>query len=401
MKSFVLSLISIIFSFHGLSSYAQSRADVIPADDYIMLRSGLANTQKKIRSGNTTIAFLGGSITNMEGWRQKICHALKMQYPDTRFNFINAGIGSLGSLPHAFRLSTDLPNLNKVDLLFVEAAVNDHANGTDSLTQLLALEGIIRQAKHANPKIDIVMMEFSDPDKNQNYDKGKVPLEVLNHEKIAAYYQLISINLAKLVHDKIQNGEFSWEKDFKNLHPSPFGQQLYFSVIKAALDKGLTAKSVSRPAQRLKSINPANFQYGYYGMLSSAKLQSGWILKNDWQPADNMQTRPGFVHVPVLEGDSIGAVLTYNFKGTSIGLGVVSGPDAGTIEWSIDGSNFIKQELYTPWSNSLHLPWYVLLQSGLPDREHVLKIKISEIKNERSKGHACRIVHFLVNGNRK
>ena len=118
-------------------------------------------------------------------------------------------------LPHAFRLQRDLLDSGKIDLLFLEAAVNDRANGTDSLTQIQSLEGIIRHAKTANPNMDIIMMSFADPDKLQDYDQGKKPVEIINHELVADHYQLPSLNLAKEVRDKIQQKEFSWTYDFK------------------------------------------------------------------------------------------------------------------------------------------------------------------------------------------
>jgi sialidase-1 len=87
------------------------------------------------------------------------------------------------------------------------------------------------------------------------------------------------------------------------------------------------------------------------------------------------------------------------FNGTAVGIAVVSGPDAGIIGYSIDDQPSRQLNLYTQWSNWLHLPWYLLLGSGLTAGPHVLHIKISEASDPRSKGHACRIVHFLVNDN--
>ena len=340
---------------------------------------------------------MGGSITNMEGWRHKTSDYLQAQFPATHFKFINAGIPSLGSVPHAFRLKNDLPDLQNVDLLLVEAAVNDHVNGTDSLTQLLALEGIIRQAKKANPRISILMMEFADPSKNRDYDDHKIPIEIKNHERVAAYYNVTSINLAKLVHDKIRNNEFSWEKDFKDLHPSPFGQELYFSVIKDALTAGF-AKNDRRHKILPKPLNPGNFENGYYGSFAAAKPADGWNLVANWKPSDKIHTREGFVNVPVLESNTPGAILEYDFTGNAIGVAILSGPDAGIIEYSIDGKPFEKKDQFTEWSKSLYLPWYILIQDRLPDGKHVLRLKVSDERNTESAGNTCRIVHFLVNG---
>ena len=36
--------------------------------------------------------------------------------------------------------------------------------------------------------------------------------------------------------DRIARGEFTWEDDFRNLHPSPFGQKVYARSIRRTLE---------------------------------------------------------------------------------------------------------------------------------------------------------------------
>jgi sialidase-1 len=295
-------------------------------------------------------------------------------------------------------LQRDLLDSGKIDLLFVEAAVNDRANGTDSLTQVLALEGIVRHAKTANPNMDIILMSFADPNKTQDYDNGKQPIEIKNHELIAAHYRLPSINLAKEVRDKMQNKEFSWAYDFKDLHPSVFGQELYFSAIKKLLTtcfdnpKTLIDNKLEPP-----SLNKSNFNNGRYVSVENAKYGTQWTLDKDWTPTDGLPTRHGFVHVPMLISTNPQSPLSFNFQGTAVGISIVSGADAGIISYSIDKAPFKNIDLYTQWSGQLHLPWYLILGSGLRHGKHTLDLKLSAENNPKSKGNACRIVHFLVN----
>ena len=190
------------------------------------------------------VAFLGGSITAMNGWRDSICVYLQKRYPETTFEFIAAGIPSMGSTPGAFRFERDVLAKGKVDLLFEEAAVNDRANGFTAEAQVLGMEGIVRHARESNPKMDIVIMYFVDPDKMIDYRKGLVPTEIQNHEKVAAHYNVSTINLAREVTERIDNGEFNWENDFKDLHPSPFGQHIYYRSIKLFLDNCRNSKVV-------------------------------------------------------------------------------------------------------------------------------------------------------------
>lgn len=399
MRKFVLCfLVSLIC---GLPGIAQIKT--LPFSRYIKERNGLSNAYRAISvQKSATVAFLGGSITYNSGWRDKVCAYLKARFPATKFHFIAAGIPSLGSLPHTFRLGRDVLDSGKVDLLFLEAAVNDQVNGTDSITQVRALEGIIRHAKTSNPLMDIVMMSFADPDKTKLYNEGIIPTSVANHELIANHYKLASINLAKAVRDKLENKEFSWEKDFIDLHPSPFGQELYFEAIKELLSSNFA--SLSKLGVKKKSVvklpallNKGSFTRGRYLSIEKAENRNGWDLVQNWTPEDGLSTRPGFVNVPMLVSAVAGSSFTLKFKGTAIGIAIVSGADAGILKYSIDNGPEKQLDLFTQWSPSLHLPWYLLFGSNLADTDHVLKVSISSEKNKNSKGTACRVVNFLVN----
>ncbi|MFN5422170.1 MAG: SGNH/GDSL hydrolase family protein, partial [bacterium] len=85
------------------------------------------------------------------------------------------------------------------------------------------------------------------------------------------------------------------------------------------------------------------------------------------------------------------------FTGSAIGICIAAGPDAGMIEYSIDGKPFKTLDLYTQWSGGLHLPWYYILDDQLINKDHKLVFKISSKRNTLSKGNACRIFHFLIN----
>jgi sialidase-1 len=375
----------------------------LPYNKYFETAGGLphfyyaATTQKK-----ATVTFLGGSITYNPGWRQKVCKYLKERFPETDFHFISAGIPSLGSLPHVFRLQRDVLDSGKTDLLFIEAAVNDRVNGTDSTTQIRDLEGIVRHARRSNPLMDIVLMAFADPDKTSDYNKGIIPVEIKNHQLVAQHYNLPFINLSLEIRDKISNREFTWDDDFKDLHPAVFGQELYFATIKSLLQTCFDAsgRNIDNLKENLpKLLNKASFENGSYVNIENAQHNNDWVITKDWTPKDGLQTREGFVHVPVLSANKPGAELSFSFKGNAVGITVVSGGDAGIISFSIDNAPFKNLDLYTPWSGFIHLPWYLLLGSDLDKRSHILKIRISADKNKASKGNACRIVNFLVNKN--
>lgn len=401
-KIVIVSLfIGVMMSAVGQQTDAiKSKKQIDPAL-YHELRAGITNSYiqfTKEKFGR--VAFMGGSITENPGWRDKICKYLQERFPDTKFDFIAAGIGSTGSKPGAFRLVSDVLSKGKIDLFFEEASVNDRGNDPDNTIQIRGMEGIIRHARIANRYMDIVMMYFVDPDKMSDYNNGKIPAEIANHNRIAETYQVASINLAKEVTDRINAHEFTWKDDFKNLHPSPFGQDIYFRSIRTFLENGwnrLDPKAKSTKYILPKQIDKYSYTNGSYVDLSKAILIKDWTIVESWKPTDGAHTRKQYVNCPALIADQPDAELSLPFKGGAVGICVAAGPDAGTIEYTIDDNPFKKLDLFTQWSSGLHIPWYHVLADELSNSKHILRIKISQDKNEKSKGTACRIIHFLVN----
>ncbi len=347
------------------------------------------------------VAFLGGSITQGSGWRDSICAYLQKRFPNTQFDFVAAGIGSMGSTPGAFRFERDVLSRGKVDLLFEEAAVNDRTNGFTNETQVLGMEGIVRHARESNPAMEVVLMHFVDPDKMDDYRKGIVPVEIQNHEKVAVHYGLSTLNLAKEVTDRIDNGEFSWDKDFKNLHPSPFGHHIYYRSMKSFLDfcwSGFVAGDDKITAYLLpEKLAAGCYDHGKLIPAVQVKPAKGWNAITDWKPSDKTGTRADFTDVPMLVAEVPTGILDFAFEGNAAGIAVAAGLDAGTIEYRIDKNPWQKQDLYTVWSASLHLPWFYTLGYNLNPGKHKLQIRVLAERNPQSKGTACRIRYFYVN----
>jgi lysophospholipase L1-like esterase len=383
---------------------AQSLKVPTPLDsrNYHSYRSRIHNAQIVFeREKFGRVAFLGGSITQGSGWRDSVCAYLQKRFPNTRFDFIQAGIASMGSTPGAFRFERDVLAKGRVDLLFEEAAVNDRTNGFSTEMQILGMEGIVRHARESNPAMEVVLMHFADPGMMTDYRKGIIPAEIQNHEKVAIHYGLSTINLAKEVTERIDKGEFSWEKDFKDVHPSPFGHHIYFRSMKKFMDncwRGIVTDEDKIVDYKL----PGKLMEGCYdkGKLIPAtevKRAKGWRVEKEWKPVDKTGTRPDFTNVPMLIAEGHTGILTYKFKGNAVGIAVAAGPDAGMIEYRIDKNPWQKQDLYTSWSKDLHLPWFYTLGYNLTPGKHQLQIRVMPEKNAKSKGNACRVRYFYVN----
>lgn len=368
---------------------------------HFICRGNLQNSFIKLeKERKARVAFLGGSITEMEGWRTAIQAQLRQRFPYTQFDFVDAGISSTGTTPGAFRLQQDVLSKGKIDLLFVEAAVNDHTNGFTPVEQVRGMEGIVRHALLSNPEMDIVMLHFIYDPFIPMFAKGQIPDVILNHERVANHYLVSSVNLAQEIAERMQANEFTWQQ-FGGTHPLPFGHKFYAATINRLFDKmwskaSLNEKSVPHIIPE-KPLDEFSYYKGRFVNIDNARTDKNWTLKTDWTPKDKAGTRKGFVHVPMLEATRPGAKLIFHFTGKAVGLFCVCGPSAGIIEYSIDGAPFKKIDTYTDWSNDLYIPWVYMLENELEDTSHTLVLRISKDKNANSKGYQCQIRNFVVN----
>lgn len=372
--------------------------------NYFELRSGLDNAYHQFTESNTgRVAFLGGSITEMNGWRQMVQQDLRDRFPTTDFDFIDAGIASTDSSYHAFRLPTHVFQNGPVDLLFVESVVNELHNGRSPEAQRRGIEGIIRAARKHNPAIDIVLMYFVDPAHEAVWNAGDIPEAIANQNAIAAreHYDVPSINLSREIVDRIGRGEFAWA-DFGDAHPKPMGHELYANRIARLFDAAWCDLEYNPPTftQENLGVEPVDsyaYSNGRFIDISEADAKSGCDRIESWNPNDNAGKRKQFINVPVLEAAEPGAELSLTFEGTAIGILVTAGPDAGILEYTIDGKPYAPLDQFTRWSAGLHIPWVYMLDDELKPGQHTLILRTSATKNPDSKGHTARIQQFLVN----
>ena len=376
----------------------------INSESYHEIRRGLKNSQIRFtRTKKGTVAFLGGSITYNKGWRNKVGAYLQERFPETKFKFIAAGIPSEGSTSGAFRLMKDILSKGKVDLLFEEAAVNDRSPALrrNSNDRVRGMEGIVRHSLKSNPNMDIVMMHFVDPSKMKEYNQGKIPQEILDHDGVAQHYNITSINLAKEVTERINAGEFNWKDDFKNLHPSPFGQNIYFQSMRILLANAYKEDINNTLITAYKipeKLNDFSYDKGRFISFKEATFKKGWEIDASWEPIKKERVRKGYTKIPLLVATEQGKVMKLKFKGTAIGMVALSGPDAGMIAYAIDGGNYKTFDLFTTNSPYQHLPRYFMLNPSLEaNKEHTLKIKVLKDKNTKSLGNGCRIYSFFAN----
>ena len=388
------------------------------------LRGTFANCRLRFeREKKGHVAFIGGSITEMNGYRPMVCEMLKKRFPQTEFTFTDAGIASTCSTTGAFRLESDVLSKGPVDLFFVEFAVNDDQDAHHARRECMrGMEGIVRHCLKHNPAMDIVFTYFVNPEMVEIIKSGKTPLPIAAHEDVAAHYGISTVNLAKEVTEQIQAGKLTWEK-FGGTHPAPFGNAICAGMIEemlnAAWKNPLPADAERRggsrtaPTSPAEPLDPLNYGNGRFIDPAKAQAKSGWTLGvPEWKKLKGA-CRERFLKVPILSveqascllaggtpaplAEEPGAELTLAFSGTAIGAYVLAGPDAGIVEASIDGGALKSVDLLHAFSGGLHYPRTVMFDADLAPGEHTLRLRVADRKNPRSSGHAARIVQFAAN----
>lgn len=382
-----------------LKAYKKESPKFEQVDHVVNLRDNLANSRIKMESGKATVAFVGGSITEMQGWRDMVKEDLKRRYPNCEFTFIDQGIGSTGSTVHAFRLESDVLEKAMPDLLFFEATANDIANGFSPEDQVKGSEGFISHALKANPYVDIVMLHFIFEPFNSLVFNGTYPNSLYTHERVANRYGVSTVNLIDEIAENMRLYNLNWE-EFGGGHPSQYGHEFYRRSINYLLDKAWSDRSQTElkkhdlPENKLDKFSYTN---GKFLDVKKAKIKSGWKVEDTWTPSLKSGTRRNFTDVKMLTTNEPNSEFTLEFEGSAIGILCASGPDAGMLEYSVDGAPAKVLNTFTNWSNALYIPWAFMFEKELPKGSHTLRVKMLEGKDPRSRGTGLHIRNFLVN----
>ena len=387
----------------GCAAAAPAQPTVTPhPNPNIHQRSALGNCRVQFERNKTGhVAFIGGSITEMNGYRPMVCKLLQKRFPGTKFTFTDAGISSTCSTTGAFRLAEHVLAKGPVDLFFIEFAVNDDQDAGHGPRECLrGMEGLLRHTRQHNPSADIIVTYFVNPGMLKMVQSGKTPIPVAAHEKVTAHYGVSVIHLIGELAAQIKAGTMTW-KQFGGTHPKPPGNALCTKMIDdlmtASWPGPLPAGAAKTPyPMPEKPLDARSYFNGRFIHPDKARLAGGFTLG-----VPNWKALPGgkrgqFLKLTMLHADKPGAELTLEFAGTAIGTYVLAGPDAGVVETSVDGGPFKQTDLFHRYSGGLHYPRTVMFATDLTPGKHTLKLRTTDKKN-RSKGNAIRILEFVAN----
>ena len=351
----------------------------VPADcPDVALRGSLASSRLAFEGGRGRVAFLGGSITEMDGYRPRVMKSLQRRFPATHFDVVSAGIASTCSTTGAFRLKEDVLDKGPIDLLFVEFAVNDDQDAHHDRPHCIrGLEGILRQARLRRPLTDIVVTFFVNEGMLETLRNGAEPLSSACHEELLVRYEVPGIALHREVARRIAKGALTW-KQYGGVHPGPDGNQLCANMIDVLLDRAWAAPGGAAPHALPEPLDPQSYDAGRYAAPEEVGLGPGWTVERpDWKSLRGT-CRDRFKDLGLTCASTPGAGLTLAFEGRAAGAYLLAGPDAGAVEASVDGGPFRRIELKHAHSAGLHYPRTVMFAEELPRGPHTLRLRLLE-----------------------
>ncbi|EDM28804.1 putative O-antigen related protein [Lentisphaera araneosa HTCC2155] len=393
------------FILKNTQSKVQTPAEKVIGDKNFILRGDYSNSRiqfEKNRKGH--VAFIGGSITEMNGYRPIVCEMLKKRFPETAFTFTNAGIGSTCSDTGAFRMGRDVLSKGPVDMLFVEFAVNDDQDGGYSRQRCIrGMEGIIAQARKHNPNVDIVITHFVNGSILKKLKKGEAPISVQAHSDVAEQHGVSVNNLAQELADLTTAGKVDW-KTFGGVHPKKYGNTMCAAMISNALldvwSKHLAAGAKISSHKLVSLLDPKSYSRGRFLDVSAVAMDETWQVSVPRWKEDKIAglVRPRFQQSPLIHSSTVGGKLKVSFSGTAIGAYVLSGPDAALIRCSIDGKLPVEIDPLHRHSG-FHYPQTIMFFDDLKDGEHVMELEILDNRSGRRRkgGTAFRALHFTAN----
>ncbi|MCD7709066.1 MAG: SGNH/GDSL hydrolase family protein [Clostridiales bacterium] len=200
--------------------------------------------QRAEAGGEFVIGFIGGSITQGSvSSTPQTCYAYRVYewwqrtFPQSKFTYVNAGVGSTTSEFGAGRVKEDLLSYSP-DFVMVEFSVNDKA--TEHFME--TYEGLVRQILSADSHPAVMLLH------NVEYDTG-ANAQVM-HAKVARRYGLPAVSVQSTVFPEIVAGRIERpELSPDGLHPNDAGHEILARLVTYRLEKIKNAAPTSDERQ--------------------------------------------------------------------------------------------------------------------------------------------------------
>jgi len=364
-------------------------------------RGYLPNFFQRIENKDTVrIAYIGGSITQHEGWRVQSFAWFKNQYPGVPFEQINATIGGTTSRLAAFRYELDVLQ-KEPDLVFVEFAVNDDLVLADEESKK-GMEGLVRKTRLFDPGIDLCFVYTIRSSMLNDLKNERLPGKYELMEEIAGYYGIPSVNFGDTIAEMHNAGMLIFTGDLPSnplelpivfsgdgVHPHiESGHVLYTESIIRSM--GLLSDSMGLINHTFPQVPLMNNNYEDTRLVPvSPEMQQGkWedvTLKYEEIISQYACKTP----LPTWKTTSPGSSVSFEFNSSLIGIYDIKARDAGIIKVSIDNGPWREYNMNV--NGTIQRP--ILFESNLDNSQHHIRIEFSE---SSASGQAWYASSFII-----
>lgn len=352
-------------------------------------RRGLPEFFAKLEAGSEVrIAYLGGSITQAEGWRPLSFQWFREQYPNAELIEIDAAIAGTGSNFGVLRLDRQVLQRHP-DMLFIEFATNDAHQPAEVI--LRSMEGIVRKALDQNPRMDICFVYTVRESNLSVLQSGKFQRSASAMEKLADHYSIPTIHLGLEVARLAQNekllftgkvpatpeeiaelnGRILFSPD--GVHPYPeTGHPLYLDAIVRSVPS-------LKDTERSPRIPPAPLtEYSReteYVPIEDLATTVGWTKVTSAAPLEEASKRED----TLWQAASPGEGFTFRFHGRHFAICGMKGPDSGSFSVTIDNdpphhTTFF--DAYCEEHRYRFKPW--ICPELLSEGEHKVRVELTD-----------------------
>ncbi len=310
--------------------------------DELRMRGGLPNFFAKLKSNDTVrIAYLGGTISEANGWRINSFEWLKSQYPKVNFVAINAAIAETGSDFAACRIADDVL-AHHPDLVFLEHKI-DVGGGFEAQS----VEGIIRQIWKQNPCTDICFIHPVTLNMLPAMQTGRNTTFGAIMESIANKYNIPSIDLGVEISRLEMAAELAMKNDLPlagqiwfsmdGVRPGEAGHDLYTQIFVRSFSQ-MKNFTEAIDHQLPVAMNQNNWEKTTLLPITEAKLSKGWKIvdsQKDTLYCEGYKRTDGMLRGAV-KCNKAGESVKIKWTGTTLGFSDIPCRNACKIEITID-----------------------------------------------------------------
>lgn len=347
-------------------------------------RGGLYNTLYKLQNGeDITIAYLGGSITEMKGWRYYTTKWFEDNYSG-KVTEVEIAISSTGADLGVCRIDNEVL-VHNPDLVFIEYAVNGGAAKD--------MEGMVLKTWNHDPTTDICFVYTTLTSSYSTYQVGNLPKYAETFEGVAKHYNIPSVFFGKQAFDMYEKGKLVLTGEPENpeqivysndgTHPTEEGGHLAAGAVARSvrnMEKNFDKNSYSITKHTIPSKNYMRnpwVEATTTAEWSKMKFEGNWFncpLKDNGQ-YENYNYNSNYLFKRLFDNmqgtKEGGASVTIKFKGTDIGLIEASGQYSGQLRVIVDGKETNKLVLFNQ-QNSKGIRQRYFFISSLPYGEHTV-----------------------------